>query len=41
MIKNDRDTLLYLLKRYGGQRPLARELGCDHKPLNTGWTSTV
>ena len=33
MIKNDRDTLLYLLKRYGGQRPLARELGCDHKAL--------
>lgn len=32
-IKVDRDLLLELLKEYSGQRPLARELGIDHKTI--------
>jgi hypothetical protein len=31
--KKDRETLLSLLREYGGQRPLARELDCDHKAI--------
>ena len=32
-IRSSKDTLLKHLKRYGGQRPLARKLGVDHKSI--------
>lgn len=32
-IVDNKDILLKKLKKFGGQRPLARELGCDHKAL--------
>lgn len=32
-IRSSRDNLIKYLKRYGGQRPLARKLGIDHKSI--------
>jgi hypothetical protein len=32
-VKESRETLLKLLKKYGGQRPLSRKIGVDHKSI--------